>query len=88
MKYWSEEDEQWVAEDLSNCLPSEPPVRSSERVRRPRTSVDKALDCIELWMKADVELFKDAPFRKNLEHRLRTVRALRRILKRPSNVPN
>lgn len=21
MKYWSEEDEQWVAEDLANCIP-------------------------------------------------------------------
>ena len=27
MRYMSEEDEQWVAEDLGNVLPSEPPVR-------------------------------------------------------------
>lgn len=34
MKYLSEEDEQWVAEDLSNCLPSEPPVRVQPVVTR------------------------------------------------------
>ena len=83
MKYLSEQDEQHVMEEYQGPPPGKPPVRSSELVRRPRSSVDKALDCIELWMKADVELFKDAPFRKNLEHRLRTVRALRRILRRP-----
>jgi hypothetical protein len=32
MKYMSEENEQWVAEDLANCLPSEPLGRSSELV--------------------------------------------------------
>lgn len=33
MKYWSEEDEQWVSEDLSNLLASEPPVRVQRSVR-------------------------------------------------------
>lgn len=50
--------------------------------------VVKALDCMELWMKSDVEMFKDAPFRKNLEHRLRTVRAVRRLMKLPPNDPS
>lgn len=71
------------ADAQPNSLISSPVPR--EKAVRRRTTVEKALDCIELWMKSDVELFKDAPFKKNLEHRLRTLRALRRLLSKPSD---
>lgn len=42
MRYLSEEDEQWVAEDFATGLPSKPPVRLQRRVRtRPMMTQDE-----------------------------------------------
>lgn len=44
-------------------------------------TLEQALIHCELWTRSDIELYRDAPFRKNLEHRLKVIQEALATLK-------